>query len=223
MVATPGLRACLALPGGIDVPLVLGSRATDVAAGFGGLDGRPLRAGDRLAVGDRHSDHMIGLVARWPTPLPDRLGPIHVVAGPHADALGPAACDALTRTTWRVGTTSDRMGLRLVGDPLTATASAELPSLGVMPGVIQVPPDGRPIVLLPDAQPTGGYPVIGVVAAADRPVLGQLRPGDPIRFTWVDQARAAALRQAAAAEVAGARAHLRESAAWDDLWRNAGG
>ncbi len=126
VVATPGLRACLALPGGIDVPLVLGSRATDVAAGFGGLDGRPLRAGDRLAVDDRHSDDVARLVARWPTPLPDRLGPIHVVAGPHADALGPAACDALARTTWSVGTTSDRMGLRLDGDPLTATCRRTL-------------------------------------------------------------------------------------------------
>jgi 5-oxoprolinase (ATP-hydrolysing) subunit C len=220
VVADPGLRGYLALPGGIDVPLVLGSRATDLRAGFGGFKGRRLQPGDRLASTSRTP---VRHEARWPAPVHDAAAPVRVAPGPHAQDLGAAACDALAATAWTVGPASDRMGLRLLGDPVTRTASGELPSIGVLPGVIQVPPDGRPIVLLPDSQPTGGYPVIGVVAAVDRPRLGQLRPGDELHFSWIDPRDAAAAWREGVQHLANARAIVHEAATWDDLWRSAGG
>lgn len=195
-----GLRAWLAVAGGFDVPVVLGSRSTDLRGGFGGLGGRALREGDALPIGKARCDAVpagadapqapgwwIDLDADVPRDAPIRLVP----------ACADAAA-ALDRSRWTVDPRSDRQGLRCAGDPL-AIASPEQVSAAVAPGTVQLPPDGHPIVLLADAQTVGGYPRLGHVIAADLPRLAQLRAGDALRFTAVSHAQAqAALRQRAA-------------------------
>ena len=232
--AERGLRAYLAVPGGLDVPVVLGSRSTCLAAGFGGLDGRPLRTGDRLGqLADVTPEDAVRWVGRtWPTrlaePVPGAV--VRVLPGPEINE-GPeqveAACRDLSAGAWTVGPASDRQAIRLVGSwrdavPMLAIAGEWL-SHGVVTGAIQLPPDGRPIVLLADAQPTGGYPVVAVAIAADLPILGQLAPGDAVRFEAVaaDAARAAWSERRTA--LADGKRRLLEAAGWDELWRSAGG
>lgn len=221
-----GCRAYLALPGGIDVPVVLGGRGTALGAGFGGVGGRALRAGDVLvAAADDARDaaaHRPG--TRWTGTMPSLDDtPLRLLPGPHADLLGAGVLEALAATRWTVAQASDRIGVRLSGDPLPGARPQELASRGVLAGTVQVPSDGRPIVLLADHQPTGGYPVVAVVIAADRASLGQLSPGDAVAFLIVDQAaaRAAADTRHTARETALAALH--EAAAWDALWHGAGG
>jgi biotin-dependent carboxylase-like uncharacterized protein len=213
-------RAYLALPGGIDVPEVLGSRSTCLAAGFGGVDGRPLRAGDVLTALDRTEDGGVGERV-WPDdPLREpTMGEVvlRILPGPAPGVQELAAC------RWRVGREADRVGLRLDGPSLPDGIAGEVVSHGLTWGAIQVPPDGRPIVLGADHQTTGGYPVVAIVISADRPVIGQLRPGTEVIFRPVNQTEAlAALREQEAALHAGARA-LSEAARWDELARSAGG
>lgn len=222
--AAHGARAYLAVPGGVAVAPVLGSRATALGAGFGGLDGRALRAGDVLRAASPGSP----VPARWPASAAPTRGPVvlGVTPGPHAPDPADPRLVALAARAWRVGEASDRMGLRLDGPALpdapgVAGAAGDLVSHGVRPGALQVPPGGRPIVLLADAQPTGGYPVLAVVIAADRPRLGQLRPGDEVRFEVVDrEAAVARLRAQRLAFEAGVR-HLREARGWDEQWHGA--
>lgn len=182
-----GSRACLALRGGLLVPELLGSRSTDLRAGFGGVEGRALRAGDRIALGfdPRQSSADLDaprIARRWIDPLPDLDLAHDAVARvlPGRDAIDPA--DALVRATWQVDPRSDRQGLRLSGPRLRLRAPREPVSEPVVPGTIQLPPDGQPIVLLADAQTCGGYPRIGQVAAADLPRLAQCRAGDAVHF-----------------------------------------
>ena len=218
-----GARGYLAVPGGIDVPVVLGSRSTVLGAGVGGFDGRSLRAGDRLAASD--PDRVLA-PARWPglaAPAPVDAGhPVRILPGPDAGDLPPAVLRALEATTWTVSPTSDRVGLRLDGRPLNPGSTGELASHGVVEGTVQVPPGGRPIVLLADHQPTGGYPVIAVVVTAVLPRLGQLAPGADARFevTTIDGARTLLAADRDAIEAA--HDHLRDPARWDDPWRGAG-
>jgi antagonist of KipI len=218
--AGAGARAYLALPGGIDVPLVLGSASTALGAGFGGLDGRTLQPGDVLrAVGQRGDAPSAEAV--WPAlgddPLTLADRPIRLLAGP-APGL-----EAIVAADWKVGAGSDRVGLRLEGPPLEAPASGDLLSHGVVTGAVQLPPDGTPIVLLADHQTTGGYPIAAVVISADHPRLGQLRPGSSVRFaaTTIDEARLAVSRQREA--LARGAAAVRTGSAWDELWQSAGG
>lgn len=176
-----GARGILAVAGGFELPPVMGSRATDVRAGFGGVEGRPLRAGDRLAFASRAVDAIS--IARWwidPRPDLDLSTPAVARAMPGRDAL--AVPQALFDAEWRAAAASDRQGLRLEGPPLQATEARERVSAPVVPGAVQLPPDGRPIVLLGEAQTVGGYPVIGHVATTDLPRLAQCRPGDLLHF-----------------------------------------
>jgi biotin-dependent carboxylase-like uncharacterized protein len=221
--AARGCRAYLAVPGGIDVPVVLGSRATALGAGFGGFGGRALEVGDRLAAGGATLERP---PAHWTGPIADPgAGPLRVLPGPAASGPGAGTPDraaGLAGRTWTVSPASDRIGLRLDGEALPA-GSAPLASHGVLAGAIQLPPDGRPIVLLADHQPTGGYPVIALVAAVDRLRLGQLAPGDAVAFEVVDEAAARRLAATWRAAVGAGVEHLREAASWDALWRSAGG
>ncbi|NUS39690.1 MAG: biotin-dependent carboxyltransferase [Lysobacter sp.] len=177
-----GARAYLAVAGGFDVAPVLGSRSTDLRGGFGGIEGRTLQAGDVLPLGAAPAVQAEAMrIARWwidDTHDGDPHGMVRVLAG--ADATIPA--DALFRQSWRVAAASNRQGLRLEGEPLRIADARERISAPVAPGTIQLPPDGRPIVLLADAQTHGGYPCIGHVIRADWPRLAQLRPGDALRF-----------------------------------------
>lgn len=187
-----GARAYLAVDGGIDAPIVLGSRSTDLRGGFGGIAGRALRAGDVLPLGDAGIVEVDAprIASWWIDDAPDAPldGAIRLLPG--ADATQPM--DALFPRSWRVATASDRQGIRLEGDALQPADARERISAAVAPGTVQLPPDGHPIVLLADAQTHGGYPRIGHVIRADLPRLAQLRPGDTLRFAPCTPAQAQA-------------------------------
>ena len=218
-----GSRAYLAIPGGVDVPAVLGSRSTCLAGGFGGLDGRPLRLGDQITATGAAAT-VLGPELVWPdaevgggSRAVAAPATLRVVAGP-ADGL-----DALVAREWRVGFAADRIGVRLDGDPVVEGIGDETTTHGVPWGAIQVPPDGRPIVLGADHQTTGGYRVVGVVISADLPLLGQLRPGAAVRLVATNRVAAlVALQDRRSGLLAGAAA-LRDAAGWDALIESAGG
>ncbi|WP_186629621.1 biotin-dependent carboxyltransferase family protein [Rhodococcus sp. BP22] len=179
-VATPtsGLRSYIAARGGFDVATVLGSRSTDTMSGLGPA---PLTEGDVLAIGDAQS--------RWPAtelaPPPDRTGHIEVSVnlGPRQDWFTSEALHVLASQVWTATIDSNRVGVKLDGrTPLERARTDELLSEGMVPGALQVPPNGKPVLFLADHPVTGGYPVIAVVRDTDLPSIGQLRPGDSIRF-----------------------------------------
>ncbi|QYY31723.1 biotin-dependent carboxyltransferase family protein [Cupriavidus pinatubonensis] len=188
-----GTRVYLCVAGGIDVEPVMGSRSTDLKAGFGGFAGRALHDGDRLAAarpGLAASSDWLGVQApAWALRCTDsgNAVPIRLLPGPEYDDFEPAAQAALWESEWIITPNSNRMGLRLQGPALARRAdrSADLLSHGVVPGVIQVPPGGQPIALMADAQTTGGYPKIGVVIGADLWRLAQVPLGAPVRFVRV--------------------------------------
>lgn len=177
-----GARAYLAVRGALDAPPVLGSRATDVLAGLGPVR---LRAGDELRLGpEPRTPIPVAVVAPWGAPHDDELE-IALASGPRADWFTASARDALFEAVWTVTNDADRVGVRLDGPALERTGPAhnrELPSEGMVPGALQVPPSGRPTILLADGPVTGGYPVIAVVADAALDLLAQARPGTRVRF-----------------------------------------
>jgi KipI family sensor histidine kinase inhibitor len=200
--ATRGARAYLAVEGGFDVPVVLGSRSTALRDGFGGFEGRALRHGDQLPVmtRPRRGRPLAGVVeqpARWSVDWPREQGPIRVLAGPHWEALTDASRQAFLTTDFQLTSSSDRMGARLYGPALVLSHPLECISAGVVTGTIQLPPEGQPIVLLADRQTTGGYPRIGEVVSADLHRIAQMRPGDAVCFTLcsLQEARDALERQ----------------------------
>ncbi len=183
--ARRGLRTYIAFAGGIDAPLTLGSAATDLLTGLGP---RPLARGDILrALGERAS----GAPPRAPPPsaeLPN-FPALRLVLGPREDWFAQEGVEHLSSEPFTVDSASNRIGLRLRGPSLDRAIPGELRSEGLVPGAIQVPPDGRPILLLADHPTTGGYPVIAVVHSADLPIAAQLRPGQQLRFATLSCAR----------------------------------
>jgi biotin-dependent carboxylase-like uncharacterized protein len=182
-----GRFAYLALEGGIDVPLVLGSRATYLPGRFGGVEGHLVRSGDRLPLMKREgASTRVGFTVP-PELLPESLGPTcGVVPGPFADEqFGADAWARLTSEPFRVEASSDRMGYRLSGPGLGGEGLGTLPSAPMCLGAVQVPNGGQPIVLMLDGPTVGGYPVIGVVSAASLATLAQRVPGEEIRFAAV--------------------------------------
>jgi len=187
---TPGLRAYVAVRGGVDVPLVLGSRAFCQRGAFGGGFGRPLAEGDRLVVGDLQVSEP--LAGPWPSSHRPPLGgpwEVRVIAGPHTDAFDGVALERLTAVACRITPAIDRMGVRLE-TPGLRLHSQEILTTPLTAGAIQVTPSGGLILMLADHPTTGGYPVIATVIAADLPALAQARPGDTVRFREVDAAEA---------------------------------
>jgi allophanate hydrolase len=179
---------------GIDVPLVLGSRSTNLVAGLGGLDNRALQAGDLLMLRDLESEAGIETA-----PAAESDGPIRVIWGLHADLFAPAVRQFFLETPFRVSRRLDRMGVRL-DDPagvFAGMAALSLVSDAVVAGDIQVLGDGTPIVLMRDHQPTGGYPRIATVISADLDRLAQLRPGTELAFCPVTLHKARELLLAA--------------------------
>jgi len=172
--AVSGLRAYVAFRGGLAGPAPLGSRSTDSLSGVGPA---PVRAGDVLWSGPTPTGEVDGAQAVAP---PGR--PLGVTPGPRLDWFEPDAFTQLRRSKWVVRPESDRIGIRLDGPALGRIRPGELPSEPTLPGALQVPPDGRPILLGPDAPVTGGYPVIAVVDEADLDLAAQLRPGETLRF-----------------------------------------
>ena len=207
--AVRGGIAYLAVAGGIDTPPLLGSRATHLRAGMGGVAGRALAAGDRLPVGAGEPE---GGERRQSAFLHER-GPIRLLPGPQDDHFTPEALRTLTGEEFTVSRDADRMGLRLDGPPLAHNDhhGDEIVSDGVAPGAIQVPPDGRPILLAADCQTVGGYPKIATAIRADLPQLAHLLPGEHLRFAFVTRVEAVAAlcaqRARLAAWIAGIAAH----------------
>ncbi len=189
--ATLGCRSYIAFLGGVEVPMLMGSRSTYLTGKIGGHHGRALRKGDILPIG-------------VPTPklsafkLPSKIiqsvftpGPIRILPGPEIDHFGFEALKNLLNTTYTIQPNSNRMGYRLAGEPLLPKPGmADVISSPVPPGTIQVPPDGQPIILMADRQTTGGYPRMAVVASIDLPVLGQMKPGDNLTFAEISIAEA---------------------------------
>ena len=180
-----GARTYLAVDGGFDVPPVLGSRATHVISGLGGIDGRALRAGDQLALGPRAE--MSTSPPRGPFRVANGGARLRVMRGPQDDHFDKSALDLLQRTRFTISPQSDRMGYRLrIPDPasrIPARAEGAMISDATFTGGLQIPPSGDPILLMADRQTTGGYPQIATVITADLPLAGQLAPGDWIEFT----------------------------------------
>jgi len=178
-----GCRAYVALAGGVDVPVVLGSRATDLGAGFGGFQGRALRAGDHLALGAARGEP--AHAAPPPGPPAGSLT-LRVVLGPQHDHLSSDSVGRFLSGEYAVTAASDRVGCRLDGPRLDHAGGGEIPSDGMVPGSVQVPPDGQPIVMLADGPTTGGYPKVATIIRADVPLLAQVLGGEGrVRFAAV--------------------------------------
>ena len=173
-----GLRAYVAVRGGIAVPSVLGSRSTDQLAGLGPA---PLAVGDLLPVGPAPAEWPLLDVA--PTaPWPDEVI-LPVMAGPHADWFDDGLTVLLDPAGYTVTPATNRVAVRLSGAPVVRTwRGGELPSEGLVPGAVQIPPDGQPVVFGVDHPVTGGYPVIAVVRGRALDLLAQVRPGDRVRL-----------------------------------------
>jgi KipI family sensor histidine kinase inhibitor len=195
-----GARTYIAFDGGIDVPPVLGSRATHVVSGLGGIDGRALKAGDVLAL---HESHETSRKPRVALRMPKGGARLRVVRGPQDDCFDDPAFQILQRTRFTISPQSDRMGYRLrTPDPGSRIPTGRAGSPGAMisdatfTGGLQIPPSGDPILLMADRQTTGGYPQMATVITADLPLAGQLAPGDWIEFALCTRADAiAALKE----------------------------
>ncbi|HMG70832.1 MAG TPA: biotin-dependent carboxyltransferase family protein [Gemmatimonadaceae bacterium] len=195
---TSGRFLYLACDGGIDVPVILGSRSTYLPGRFGGYQGRSLRSGDSVALGPPpgarpaegfHS--AADLMPRYDSAI------VHITPTSQTDLFDESAWRTLTESDYRVSTASDRTGYKLDGPALRNSLGA-LPSEASCPGAIQIPGDGRPIALMADAPTVGGYPKIAVISEADLPILAQRRPGETIRFQLItiEQSQRALRRRA---------------------------
>jgi biotin-dependent carboxylase-like uncharacterized protein len=201
-----GVRGYLALAGGIDVPVILGSRSTSLQAHFGGFGGRPLETGDIIGVGEDAADSGLLAGKYWPgktRPMPHGQVTIRFLRyqGRGAARL---ALPAFQAETFELTDHSDRMGSRFrsVGGVPLPTSSRELISFGVVRGAIQLPPSGNPVVLNVEHQTTGGYPLLGVVAKVDLPLLAQLPPGTAVRFIAITREEACEAQHKVSRELA---------------------
>ena len=186
--------AYLAVEGGFALDPVYDSLSTYVRARIGGLEGRALRDGDRLplrlpAAGER-AERRCGDRSWW-----RETGPVRVVLGPQDDYFDADCIATFFDAEYRVTREADRMGMRLDGPVLTHSRGHDIVSDGIVTGAIQVPGNGRPIILLADHQTTGGYAKLGTVISADVPRLGRMRPGDTLRFARMEVAEAEAARR----------------------------
>jgi biotin-dependent carboxylase-like uncharacterized protein len=214
---TRGLRAYLAIAGGIDVPVRLGSRSTCRVAGFGGFRGRALAVGDVVQVMPPPRPLSNLAPREVPGAWRPRHGPpatLRVVMGPQDDAFTPGGCRTFLESTYRVSPNADRMGYRLDGPAIAHVDSADMLSDWVPLGGVQVPGDGKPIILLTDRQTTGGYPKIATVIKPDISLVAQLRPGDALAFQAVSVAEAQAAARKVEADLLALPAHLVNGESW---------
>jgi antagonist of KipI len=177
-----GARAYLAVDGGFDVPLVLGSRSTHAPSGIGGWEGRPLHKGDRVPLGGSRRRHASPLTSTHAHDTLTDPAVVRVFAGPDDDRFRVDAFDALQSAPYVIAADSDRMGFRLQGPELRHLAGADIISDATPAGSVQVPGSGQPILLMADRPTTGGYPRIATVISADLGIAGQRAPGDTVVF-----------------------------------------
>jgi antagonist of KipI len=199
-----GARAYLAVAGGIDEPLILGSRSTHTHTGVGSLGGRALQKGDRLKVGVATTASAQYVGRAFPQSHRSRYltsPTVRVIPGPHVDRFTHEALQVLVESPYRVTSESDRMGYRLRGAALRHRTSADLVSHAVTFGAIQIPAEGQPILLMADCQTTGGYATLATMIAADRSVAAQVSPGDSLSFMLTTQDNASELFRSNHAEL----------------------
>lgn len=180
-----GCRSYFSVRGGINLPTVLGSRSTFVRGGFGGMDGRQLKTSDVV-----NGFAVPPLEAEWSTPKelrPQYTGRyrVNVVLGPQADMFTEKGITTFLSNPYKVTSESDRMGYRLEGPAIEHKGKADIVSDALLPGSVQVPKNGKPIVIMRDAQTTGGYPKIAVATTSDISLLGQAKPNDTIEFSKI--------------------------------------
>jgi antagonist of KipI len=180
-----GCRAYLSARGGINTPLMLGSRSTFLRGGFGGIKGRQLKAGDVI-------EGFVCSSLKFGHRMPETLLPqftnhvkAHVIMGPQTDMFTEKGINTLLSNWYIVTLDADRMGYRLEGPPIEHKTKADIVSDALLPGAIQVPKNGQPIVIMRDAQTTGGYPKIAVIVATDISLLGQAKPNDTVEFSKI--------------------------------------
>ncbi|MCW5850998.1 MAG: 5-oxoprolinase/urea amidolyase family protein [Anaerolineae bacterium] len=215
--ATVGSRAYLCVAGGLDTPLLHGSRATHLLAGLGGIEGRALRVGDRVKLGQpsQSLDRLAGRrLKRSVWPVYSNGVTVRVVLGPQAGRFTEAALENFLGQPYTVQVDSNRMGVRLSGPLLTHTQGADLLSEGIALGAVQVPASGQPIILMVERQTTGGYTKIATVISADSGLIGQARPGSLVRFQAVTVDEALAARRAQEALVDETHIEQRMEQAW---------
>jgi len=216
---TKGMRAYLTVGGGIDVPVRLGSRSTSLAGAFGGFEGRPLRDGDVLFVGPAAGApvRFAGRAAprRWRSEFGSSQT-VQIVFGPQDDAFTEAGRRTLVESTYEVSQASDRMGCRLEGPAIQHVGPPDIISDWVPLGGIQVPGNGKPIVLLADRQTTGGYTKIATVIGPDIPHVAQLRPGEILRFKAISVGEAQAAARALERDLNQVDVDLTDLTLWSD-------
>jgi antagonist of KipI len=191
-----GFRAYVAVGGGISVPPVMGSRSTNLSSGFGGLQGRTLKKNDIL-TSETHSQHVKAdtraFNVAWIPVYPNNWS-LRVIWGPQDDHFPDESRDSFLGASYKMSSDSDRTGIRLQGPVIRQKPDIQtsIISEGVIAGSVQIPGDGKPIIILGETV-TGGYRKIATIISADLPMLGQIKPGDTVRFTAVslDEARQA--------------------------------
>jgi antagonist of KipI len=181
-----GARCYLCVQGGIEVPPLLGSASTHLLSGLGGHEGRALRKGDLLKIGEAKETYKKRTVAANALRELSQRKILRVTPGPQSEWFPESSQRIFYSSSYRVAEESNRMGLRLEGPPLREGAHGEMISEGVSLGAVQIAAGGLPIILFVELQTTGGYAKIANVIAADLSSLGQLRPRDEIRFERVD-------------------------------------
>ena len=190
-MAANGCRGYLAVRGGLDVPLVMGSRSTDMSAKLGGFEGRALKAGDVLpTISD---DGWTPTDLRYEIPVYESAATVRVIPGPQEEYFTAAGLETFFSAGYEISPNSDRMGLRLEGPEIESRSGTDIVSDGVVFGSIQVPSGGKPIILMADHQTAGGYAKIGTVLSLDLPKLAQARPGDTVRVQRISAEDAQAL------------------------------
>lgn len=184
--------AYLAVAGGFAIPAFMGSLSTYMRSGLGGFEGRALKAGDRLPLNTTAAE---GDERELAEEIDYGSGPVRVVLGPQDDRFTAKGIETFLSAIYTVTKEADRMGIRLEGDSVEHTRGADIASEGVVTGSIQVPGNGKPIILMADRQTTGGYTKIATVISADLPRVGRMKPGDTLSFVAVEVAAAEAARR----------------------------
>ena len=182
--AKTGCRTYIAFSGGLDVPLVMNSRATALQNRVGGFEGRKLAKDDQLGI--RHGASFLGDLHHRRAPVPEAPDhTIRAILGPQDDAFTPEGLEAFLTQPYTVGSDFDRMGYRLEGAKITHKTDGNIISDGIAAGAIQVPTSGQPIIMLAERQTVGGYTKIATVISADLPKIGQCKAGDVLHFRQV--------------------------------------
>lgn len=180
-----GCRAYIAFAGGLDVPVIMGSKSTNLKAQLGGFEGRMLKREDVVPLKAPSGEAKLWtaseeFIPKFPTQIT-----LRVVLGPQEDLFTEEGIKSFLNTEYLVTPANDRMGYRLEGEEITHKAGADIVSDGIVMGAVQVPSSGQPIILMADRQTTGGYTKIATVATADLPLLAQAQAGTKIRFQQV--------------------------------------